>query len=320
MKITEKTDKLAKLTRQIIFLITIAIAMVGCEVSPSAKSSTPINPKECTADASFVYIPAGEFISGSDRQERDYAYKISAQAIANNDAEIKQAEQKLRKNGWFDKESDRKISSLPGFCISRNLVTNQEYQKFIQTTNHRTPGISETDYQKQGFLVHPYSKTKEFLWTNQTYPPNTALHPVVLVSYQDVLAYARWQKATTGANYRLPTALEWEKAARGESGKYFPWGNEWQDNGSNSATNNIVSGLNYTNEIGKFPLSKSVYGAEDMAGNVFEYTSTLKWLGTRSMMKGCSWDDLPGFCRAAYVHTRPVDSRHILFGFRLIKE
>ena len=57
-----------------------------------------------------------------------------------------------------------------------------------------------------------------------------------------------------------------------------------------------------------------------MAGNVFEYTSTLRSQDTLSIMKGYSWDDLPGFCRAAYQHTRPVDSRHILFGFRLVKE
>ena len=59
-----------------------------------------------------------------------------------------------------------------------------------------------------------------------------------------------------------------------------------------------------------------------MAGNVFEYTSTLQQRGdlTVAVMKGCSWDDLPGFCRAAYRHTRPVQSRHILFGFRLVLE
>jgi hypothetical protein len=57
-----------------------------------------------------------------------------------------------------------------------------------------------------------------------------------------------------------------------------------------------------------------------MAGNVFEYTATLRDTnrGRSSVMKSCSWDDLPGFCRAAYEHTRPVDSRHILLGFRLV--
>lgn len=139
---------------------------------------------------------------------------------------------------------------------------------------------------------------------------------MVLISYDDALAYAEWKGQRTGVTYRLPTEPEWEKAARGASGNYFPWGNDWRSDGTNSAG----SGLNYTNEIATFPLSRSVYGVEDMAGNVFEYTSTLEQQGSRVVMKGCGWDDFPGFCRGAYRHTRPVDSRHILFGFRLVKE
>lgn len=305
-----------KLTTQIVYLIIMAIAIVGCEVDQSASSSISLTPSECEQDQSFVFIPPGEFILGSDRQEQDFAYSISAQAIANTEEGIAQADAKLRRTGWFDRETPRQTSSLSGFCLSRNLVTNQEYQEFIQATNYRPPGIREREYQQQGFLVHPYSKVKEFLWNKGTYPTNTENHPVVLVSYEDALAYANYLGEKTGASYRLPTAQEWEKAVRGEDGRYFPWGNNWQ----NDATNAAVSSLHYTNAIAKFPLSQSVYGVEDMAGNVFEYTSTLKWQGTRAVMKGCSWDDLPGFCRAAYEHTRPVNSRHILFGFRLVKE
>ena len=85
----------------------------------------------------------------------------------------------------------------------------------------------------------------------------------------------------------------------------------------------IFHGFTLTNfmksAIAEFPLSRTGEGVEDMAGNVFEYTSTLelRGLAKRSVMKSCSWDDLPGFCRAAYRHTRPIESRHILFGFRL---
>ena len=116
----------------------------------------------------------------------------------------------------------------------------------------------------------------------------------------------------------VPRRFRWEKAARGTDGRYFTWGNQWQD----SATNWAGSGINGTNAIAAFPLSRSLYGVEDMAGNVFEYTSTLRHLGTQTLavMKGCSWDDSPGFCRAAYQHTRPAASRHILFGFRLVRE
>ncbi|WP_019507492.1 SUMF1/EgtB/PvdO family nonheme iron enzyme [Pleurocapsa sp. PCC 7319] len=310
------TKGLNKQIRVIVTLIASLIALGGCEISQSAGSSESITRQECEQDQAFVYVPAGEFILGSDRQEQDFAYSISAQAIADTESEITQAEQKLRATGWFDREASRKTFSLPAVCIGRNLVTNQEYQQFIQATDHQSPGISAAEYQKQGFLVHPYSKVQDFLWQDGQYPTGKEQHPVVLISYEDALAYALWYGAQTGATYRLPTAKEWEKAARGEDGRYFPWGNNWLD----EATNTGVSGLDYTNAIATFPLSKSVYGVEDMAGNVFEYTSTLQWQGTRSVMKGCSWDDLPGFCRAAYQHTRPVNSRHILFGFRLVRE
>lgn len=307
---------IGKLTAQIILAIIVAIAVWGCQVFKSADSANSITREQCETDRSFVFIPSGEFILGSDQQERDFAYSISAQAIAKTTASIKQAEQKLRQAGWFEQENSRQTASLTGYCISRNLVTNREYQQFIQATGYRNPGISEAEYQKQGFLVHPYSKVRSFLWSQGKYPPGKAEHSVVLVSYKDALAYTRWQGEQTGSTYRLPTAEEWEKAARGTDGRYFPWGNHWLAEGTNAGG----SGLNYTTAIATFPLSRSIYGVEDMAGNVFEYTSTLKWYGNQAVMKGCSWDDLPGFCRAAYQHTRPVNSRHILFGFRLVKE
>ena len=300
---------------KITLLITLTLTIFGCKVSNSANSSD-LTRNKCEADPSFVFIPGGEFIRGSDRTERDFAYDISAQAIAPTASGIAQAEQQLRQVGWFDRENPRQTATLSNFCISRNLVTNQDYQEFINATNHRTPGITETEYQQQGFLVHPYSKVKDFLWKNGTYPQNTAQHPVVLISYDDALAYANWKASQTNTTFRLPTADEWEKAARGKSGNYFPWGNDWRDDGTNTG----VSGLDYTSAIATFPLSKSTYGVEDMAGNVFEYTSTLNQQSTRVVMKGCSWDDFPGFCRGAYQHTRPVESRHILFGFRLVKE
>ena len=305
-----------KIDAQNIFKLSLlmAIALIsGCQLQ-SANSSS-LTSQECEANSDFVFISEGEFTIGSDRTERDFAYNISAQAIAKTEAGIEQAEQKLRQTGWFDGESDRTTVSISDYCISRNLVTNQEYQEFVRATDRQVPGITAAEYQEQGFLVHSYKKVQEFLWKNGTYPQDKAQHPVVLISYNDALAYADWKASQTEAKYRLPTALEWEKAARGESGNYFPWGNDWQAEGTNYGG----SGLDYTSAIASYPLSKSIYGVEDMAGNVFEYTSTLKQQDSHAVMKGCSWDDLPGFCRAAYQHTRPVDSHHILFGFRLVK-
>lgn len=294
-------------------LIFTALAISACGAASQDLSMTR---DRCAAQAEFVFIPAGEFSAGSDRAERDYGYAVSAQAIANTPETVMEAEQRLRERRWFEFEGDRQRKFLEAFCLQANLVTRQAYAEFVAATGHRAPSITAAEYQEQGFLVHPYEEVVPYLWQAGTFPAGQGEHPVVLVSYDDALAYAQWRGEQDGVSYRLPTADEWEKAARGEDGRYFPWGNEWQ----NDATHWAQSVPFGTRAIAQYPLSQSLYGAEDMAGNVFEYTSTLR---TRrgepvAVMKGCSWDDLPGFCRAAYEHTRPVGSRHILFGFRLV--
>lgn len=295
---------------------SLCLLLAGCSYGPLASTAEPTGPSACNTGGDFVYIPAGEYISGSDRTERDYGYQISAAAIVGPQRTQADAEAELRQRRWFEGEAARQQRGLPAVCMGRNLITNADYQAFVQATGHRPPGISEADYQTQGFLVHPYATVVPFLWQGNRYPDGQAEHPVVLVSYHDALAYAQWKSDQTGETYRLPTADEWEKAARGEDGRYFPWGNDWQDEATRWQQSDDVG----TSAIATYPLSRSVYGVEDMAGNVFEYTSTRVADGEEVLLKGCSWDDLPGFCRAAYRHDRPVESRHILFGFRLVWE
>ncbi len=281
-------------------------------------SPESISKRACEADGAFVYIPAGDSQSGSSREQRDYGYQISAEAVASDPDQITTARQRLRQQAWFEGESDPTQISLAGFCLAQHLVTQQEYQQFVVATDHPAPGISAAEYQQQGFLVHPYEEVENYLWQGSDYPAQLAQHPVVLVSHADALAYAEWLGEQEGWSYDLPTAQQWEKAARGTEGRYFPWGDVWQDQGTNWGGVDPQG----TSEIGAFPLSISPYGVEDMAGNVFEYTATVlqRGEGQVAVMKGCSWDDLPGFCRGAYQHTRPLGSRHILFGFRLVRQ
>lgn len=299
--------------------LTVALAF-GCGAylpvsEPGSSAPGSLSPEQrCRGQSDFRWVAAGDFQAGSDEQERNYGYQISAAALGSTPEAVAQAEVQLRQRRWFDGESEPKTQSLPGFCMAQNLVTQADYQRFVAATGHRPPGISADDYQRQGFLVHPYSAVEGYLWAQGLPPAERQTHPVVLVSYDDAIAYARWKGAQDGVTYRLPTALEWEKAARSNDGRYFPWGSDWRDD----ATNWASSGFDGTSPVGYFPLSQSPYGIDDMAGNVFEYTSTLANGNRAAVMKGCSWDDLPGFCRAAYRHSRPVTSRHILFGFRLV--
>jgi formylglycine-generating enzyme required for sulfatase activity len=289
--------------------------LAGCSVGQVA-DPPPMTASRCKAQPGFVFVAAGPFTAGSTPEERDYGYQIAAAAIGDTPSAIAQAKKQLQARGWFAGERTPTEIDLPAFCISANLVTQANYAQFVAATQHRAPGISEAEYQTQGFLVHPYEAVQPYRWQTHQAPSDRQQHPVVLVSHADALAYAAWRGQQDGVTYRLPTELEWQKAARGTDGRYFPWGNQWQDD----ATNWGGSGLDGTSAIATFPLSRSPHGVEDMAGNVFEFTSTLVNDDTQAVMVGCSWDDLPGFCRAAYRHTRPVASRHILFGFRLVVE
>jgi len=298
----------------LIALAAIASCRTAAAPIPGSSEAEAISNSRCGAD--FVYVPSGRFLAGSTPEEINYAYRISAEAITRGDTTVEEAEANLREGRWFDQEPEQRRENLPDFCISKTPVTNLQYQEFVLAIGYHAPGITPENYQEQNLRVHSYDDTKPYAWRSYLYPENRGEHPVVLVSQEDAVAYALWKSREDGVEYRLPTALEWEKAARGTDGRYFPWGNEWD----NDRTNWQRSGVDGTSPVDSFPDS-SLYGATDMAGNVFEFTSDTftRDQQVRTIMKGCAWDDLPGFCRAAYRHSRPVNYKHILFGFRLVK-
>jgi formylglycine-generating enzyme required for sulfatase activity len=255
--------------------------------------------RDCPRDPQQLFVPAGEFIMGSTREEREYAYRL--------DKEV------TRAYGWYEKETRRKVKS-GDFCIDRYPVTNAQYKTFIEETGRSEPYISPQAYQRQGFLIHPYAKVEEFLWRNGSFPEGREGHPVALVSLEDASSYCSWKGEKMKRSYRLPTEEEWEKAARGADGRIFPWGNEW-----NPDTLNSGHRFGSTTPVSRFPQGRSPYGLYDTVGNLFEWTAT-PWDTKNFVLKGCSWDDLPGACRPAMRHGRPPQSKHILIGFRCASE
>ena len=81
------------------------------------------------------------------------------------------------------------------------------------------------------------------------------------------MAYAAWLSEKTGRPYRLPTEAEWEKAARGDDGRLWPWGNDWDPERANCRP----AGPGATTLVGQYsPRGDSPCGTADMAGNVWE--------------------------------------------------
>ncbi len=252
-----------------------------------------------------VFVAGGDFITGSDQAERELGYQLDERAYGHSIT---------RKNGWYDFEEKRQKINLPAFSITKNLITNELYARFIAETGYRAPDVDEKTWASYR-LIHPYERTRRFAWADNKPPEGRTQHPVVLVSHKDVQAYARWLSKKTGQKWQLPTEKQWEKAARGKMGLIFPWG----DTFDKTRLNSNDTGAFDTVPVGMFPQGASPYGMLDGAGQVFEWTATATVAKQRFRVKGGSWDDKGcGVCRSAARHARPVDLKHILIGFRLV--
>lgn len=149
---------------------------------------------------------------------------------------------------------------------------------------------------------------------------NDSNKPVIGVSYEDAVAYAQWLSEQTGDTYRLPTADEWEVAARAGAEVVYPWGN---DDPSKKKIANYNKNGKYKgiSPVGSFPDSTNSLGLVDMAGNVWEWTSTTDGEEESSrMIKGGSWMDGPTELRVSNYKTLDMAEKSNEVGFRLVKE
>lgn len=145
--------------------------------------------------------------------------------------------------------------------LGKTEVTFEQYSRFIEATGY----VTEAEERGFGFVWGggDWQRVEGAHWRNPRGGMATpaAGEPVRQVSLKDCRAYCEW------AGLRLPTEAEWEKAARGPSGRQYPWGNTW-DAGKAAVTGNAPR------KVGSFPAGSSPYGMVDMAGNVREWTGT----------------------------------------------
>jgi len=183
-----------------------------------------------------------------------------------------------------DDEKPRRKRFLPAFYIDRYEVTNAQYKEFDPK--------------------HTFAEGKEDF-------------PVTGITRQQAKDYA----ASVGK--RLPTMAEWEKAARGDDGRDFPWGREFKKGIANIGGNDALTA------VGQYPDSVSPYGAHDMVGNAWEWiedTHTdgglLSGSGTfeREIIKGGGYSYSPYQARVSYNGFEGVGSTCNDVGFRCAKD
>jgi formylglycine-generating enzyme required for sulfatase activity len=253
----------------------------------------------------MVAVPRGRFVAGSTPEERLAAYDDFLHSSGRDTA---------RAHQWFDNEDDRHISELGAFRIDLMPVTQAAFAELVATGQLAAPSIDEAAWRAQGFQ-EPWSVAERYQWLDGRPPIGREEHPVVLVTWRDADRYCRWRGELAGAPRRLASAAEYEKAARGEGGLAYPWGNAYEANRLNSA----VAGPGDTTPVGQYPGGASPYGVLELAGNVFEWTETPMRDGEMTV-KGSAWDDWAGVGRGAARHGRALGTRHVIVGFRCAGE
>lgn len=144
--------------------------------------------------------------------------------------------------------------------------------------------------------------------------------PVYGVDWYDAVAYAQWRSQREGRNYRLPTEIEWEKAARGVDGRYFPWGSTF-DAGFCSMYDSRPD-MCQPEPVGVFETDLSPYGVRDMAGGIREWAADIYGADAKNgpsqrVVRGGAWGLTEHFSRAATRYHMLDRHRNPVVGFRL---
>lgn len=186
---------------------------------------------------------------------------------------------------------------LPAFYIDKTEVTRAQYKVYCDAT---------------GYPVPPD-------WTGGSYAAGEDEFPVTHVTLYEAAAFAAW------AGKRLPSEAEWEKAARGTDSREFPWGNNWD-------RSRVVFNKKRFGKVAQFPGNASPYGALDMAGNVFEWTTSwydaypgapIKFPEYGRELKVIRGGGFDGYEVVARTHYRSVTypgTRSEWIGFRCVKD
>jgi formylglycine-generating enzyme required for sulfatase activity len=194
------------------------------------------------------------------------------------------------------------------FAIAQYPVTNAQYQAFVDAPD----GYA-------GSRWWDYSRPASDMAFGGADSPRTH------VTWYEAVAFCGWLSARTGETIRLPAEAEWQRAAQGDDGREFPWGDEWDDgcchHNLHADKMGAVSVMTFAGH------GDSPFGVVDMAGNVWEWCATSWETGAADLstddvrvLRGGSWFDGVMSCfRTTYRGSWNPELTSDLRGFRIAR-
>lgn len=163
------------------------------------------------------------------------------------------------------------------FAIAKYPITKAQFTQFIEAGGYTKPDYwTQAGWQEKenGNWTSPRPHRKQ-----RGKKSNRTEHPVIGVSWYEAYAFTRWLSKMSGENIKLPTEKQWQRAAQGDDGRTYPWGNEWDCQRCNNNVNPCKG--RQTTIVTKYEgKGDSPFGVVDMAGNVWEWCLTRNDSGT----------------------------------------
>jgi len=320
-------------------ILVLAVALAAIPVSvqflaaeqktPSAPASQPSTSgpttqpgKELTLDLGnkvtmkLALIPAGKFIMGSPKGEKDR----------------------------FDTEGpQREVTISKAFYLGVFEATRGQFAAFVKDSGYKTE--AERDGKAWGWDGSKFAEIPGYSWRKTGFEQADD-HPVVNVSWNDAVEFCKWLSKKTSQAVSLPTEAQWEYACRAGTKTAYPWGDDPDDGkgwanaadqtgkktfGQHWAAFSWDDRYAFTSPVGKF--KANAFGLYDMIGNAWEWCSDWydgKYYANANKtdpsgpasgwfrgLRGGSWGDGARNCRSANRGGNAPDSRSGLIGFRV---
>jgi len=235
---------------QLCLIVVILMTSFACNSITATPFPSPTKPPVATKTPSPTEAP-----SPTETPLVGLGYTLTRPADEMVMVYVPEGEFSMGSNDGLPDEQPVHTVYLDAYWMDQTEVTNGMYAMCVQAGACQLPSDSSS-------YTHPsYYANSQF-----------ADYPVIFVAWNDAQAYCAW------ADARLPTEAEWEKAARGESGFSYPWGNTYPTCSlANFWLSNGDACVGDTSAVGSYPTGASPYGALDMAGNVLEWVAD--WFG-----------------------------------------